>query len=871
LVLSAAGKKLFPVIRGFPKTSVLGKAVLNFTMLFIAAAFPLFARDVRIFVEDTDLGLPLEGAVIRSWDGKEYVCDEEGSVLITLPDDRPVVIRAAYPGYENGRLVAALNSSRFTIKLALSGIMEGRELVIEAVKPGTNETKTGRSVAVSETEITRSAEIGLIEDVMTTIKLLPGVGYAGFFNAMPSIRGGDPGDLAAALDGFYIQNPYHWGGGYSIFDPKMVQSAQLSHGVFSVRYGHTISGLLEVSSKKPSPEETELELGISTSAANLNLSFPLFGKGGLMFMGKVTYYDPFVWTAKQAAKKIEQLQVINFVKTAPFIRSFTFTGDYRFADDLELSATGFFGSDGIGLLYESEMDTIGFASDTTLRFDWSNYQGFLLARLSYNPRKDMLFKISTGAGFMQANMDSEIIYDVKNRSFSPTFLGLYGTVHGTSYDLFTRDTIREKNTTTSVQGRIDYDWDIGKGFLFAAGIQENYSMWFINGDYNIRSEIPLPSSLFGIIDSPYVNYPLGYSIDVSNHILDSSAYALAEYNSRNRRFGAELGVRGDFVYFMGRDFNIHALPAVNPRLNLDFGILKNKGGLESLTAVAGTGLFSSMTDVVSIIEPRYNIEDFELRPNRSWTSVIGAKAEFGGGLSLNVEAYYKYVYDRMYAAVELSPYGTVPEAYFDGEGRIWGIDVMIQKMQSRYWDGWLSYSFNHSRYRDPGGLDSSMSVTGGNAGARGDIWYYPGYHRFHNLNLVLNIKPLRQFNIFTRLGLASGVPLPKIENTITSYPVYLWDKGAYIEKWKRSSRYDDDNRTTWSIPLDIKFSIYKFNRTGKAQSEVYIAVENSLSLIYTSKGNTSFNSYTGEEDTGSMSASYELPIPMISFGYKWSY
>jgi hypothetical protein len=99
----------------------------------------------------------------------------------------------------------------------------------------------------------------------------------------------------------------------------------------------------------------------------------------------------------------------------------------------------------------------------------------------------------------------------------------------------------------------------------------------------------------------------------------------------------------------------------------------------------------------------------------------------------------------------------------------------------------------------------------------------------------------------------------------------MLDEGKVIEKWKRSSRYDDDNRTTWSIPLDFKFSVYGFNRQGKVQSEIYAAIENSLALIYTPKGNSSFNAYTGQEDTGSMAMSYGLPIPMFSFGFKWSY
>jgi hypothetical protein len=68
-------------------------------VLLICVAFfslsPLFARDVEILVEDIELGLPLEGAVIRSWDGTHYTCNGEGKALLSVPDDRQVVIQAA--------------------------------------------------------------------------------------------------------------------------------------------------------------------------------------------------------------------------------------------------------------------------------------------------------------------------------------------------------------------------------------------------------------------------------------------------------------------------------------------------------------------------------------------------------------------------------------------------------------------------------------------------------------------------------------------------------------------------------------------------------------------------------------------------------
>ncbi|MDR3342097.1 MAG: TonB-dependent receptor plug domain-containing protein [Treponema sp.] len=848
-----------------------------FAVFLLACLIPLHARDIVITVEDTDLGLPLEGALIRSWDGGEHSCDEAGRATITVPDDRQVVIQVAYPGYENGRLVIPLRGDSFSLGLRLSGVMENRELVIEAQRPGISETKSGRSVAISGEDLARTAEIGIIEDVMTSIKLLPGVGYTGMFNALPSIRGGEPGDLTAVMDGFYIEQPYHWGGGVSIFDPRMVQSAQLSHGVFSTRYGHTISGLLEVTSKKASATETELELGISSSATNLNLSVPLRGKGGIMVMGKVTYWDPFVWAAQQLSTVVddETLDQVNAVSTAPYIRSSAFSVNYRFTPEVEWTMGGFIGGDGVGAAYDNDsIGEDGLPRQTDLHFNWNNMLGFLNTRLIINPLPSMVLKTTLGAGFSQADLYGDTYNNITVPYSGADFIAEYGPLlSGDTYSLDQHQRIGITNTTVNYQGRVDLDWDLGKGFLFGLGFQELYSKWILQDTIHgiVETAVHLPVTVNGqsfII--PYVNYPVDYTIDVSNQGFTSSGYTLLEYASPNKRIGGELGLRLDHVYFIGKDFTIQTTPALNPRINLDFGILRNKGILDSLTATIGTGLFSSMTDNISQIQRDNGIDDFEMKQNRSWTSVVGTKFDFMGGFSFNIEGYVKYVFDRAYSlsSTDSESQTRSSDYLFDGEGRIWGFDLMLQKFESRYWDGWISYSFTHARYRNP----QAATVVGDDESEQG-IWYYPWFQRFHNLNLILNIKPVKWFNIAIRFGLASGRPKNMV-GEIKPYLVQVRHEDgtiSYIEKYKREAYYSDNERTTWSIPLDLKFSWFLFDLKGKGQAEIYFAIENLLSLVYKAQANTSFNSYTGEENTGSNAAAYELPIPMPSIGFKWTY
>jgi hypothetical protein len=789
--------------------------------IFVLA--PLFARDVEITVIDGDLSLPLEGARIVSGDGGESVCGVDGRAVISVPDDRPVVLRVSYPGYVPGRVSIVPGTDAYTAELSLAGTTEERELIVEAPRPGSSETVSGRSVAVSGANLTMPAETGIIGDVMNAVKLLPGVGYVGGYMAMPSVRGGEPSDVTAVFDGFYVERPYHWGGAISIFDPKMVESAQLSHGVFSTRYGHTVSGLLDIHAKRPSPESAGLEFAVSISAANMNLSIPLGGKGGLALMGKLTYWDPFVETAKLFFEEVR------YVSTTPFIRSGTLNASYDFSADLRLSLNGFFGSDGVGAHYDEKTGTSSYDAN----FNYDNKTGFLMSGLNYSPNSRSLLKFTLGAGLLQTDMNGHIYSE--NRAASP--------LSTRDYNLFLSD------RTINIQGRADYDLDAGNGFFAAFGLEERYSRWDrISGN---RGERPGASG----------QEKIERTLNILNHGVFSSAYSLVEYKSENRRFGMELGIRGDHFLLTGNGYTLPGVPALNPRINFDFLLLEDSGSIDSITATAGTGLFSSVNSSLQNIDSADGVKTDASTQNRSWTTVAGTKIDFLPGFTFTFEAYFKYVFNRAYTINDRNNmsgtivYGT--NYYFNGEALIWGFDTMLQKFDSRYWNGWVSYSYINARYRDPESMARSRNEGG---------WYYPSFHRFHTLNLIVNYKPVRAVNLMTRFSLASGTPLLKTA-AITDDP----DIPGPPPPYRRIQVYDDYSRAGLVIPLDIKLSIFSFNKNGKAKRELYLSFENLLSLAYRAEGAKDFDENTGRETPGNSIASYDLPIPLITFGIKWSY
>jgi len=864
--------------------------LIVFLLLFFTC-INIFARDVTVKVIDSDLDLPLEGAVVRERDGNEYKCNKDGIAVIKAPDDRQFIIYISYPGYETNTVVVPVSSNSIEVFLHLSGVIQGKELVLEAQKPGASESRTGRSVAISEREIAQSAEIGIIEDVMSAIKLLPGVGYTGIFNAQPSIRGGFPGDMGASLDGFYISNPYFWGGGFSIFDPNMVQSAQLSHGVFSVRYGHTISGLLEIVSKDPSPSETQFEFGANSSTANFNLSLPLMGKGGILFIGRVTYYDPVVLLAKQLTDVIPELAVANYIRQAPYIRSAILTGNYRFTSNLELRASTFIGMDGLSAFFENKNRTEELNSDTFMDMVYTNFKGFFTSGISWNPRNDMLLKLTLGTGFEEQNIEGEIENNILDKHFSDEFKTKNSVFFESTgqanekYTFYNKMEFLQSVLLFNAQGRIDYDWKLGDYLLISTGVQEMYNLYRTTGDINYIIEVPLSNledKYQALLKSRYpdinanntfwnrlmVRVPVPFAPELENNLFTTSAFLLGEFNTSGSRLKAELGLRVDHFYLMGNGFSVGSEPVLNPRVNIDINILKNIGIFNSLDISLGSGLFSSINDNVFYAEERYEI--FEMKPNRSWTSILGIRFSFPESLSLNIEGYYKQIFDRMYIPVGLTLDDSVNiQPQFDGKGTVWGLDIMLHKVQSRFWDGWISYSYNWTKYHDPQGIINGIGLSGG---YQGSDWYYPQFHRFHNLNLVFNFKPVQNMNLYLRFGFASGVQFTQqYGDKPQSYPVLILEENKIIEKYYWPTVINEIKRTSPSLPMDIKFSIFGSNNSGKTRYEVYVAVENVLALLYTAQGNTSFNSYTGQVDTSSNSASYELPIPVPSFGFRISY
>ena len=220
---------------------------LKITTMLVISLFSinLFAqtkttKNVNIYVTDGELEMPLEGAhVVVEGNGIIVKGETDIDGILSLELDSNIynkqapVLTVQYPGYDDKKISLGANQTEINVTLVIEGVIEGKEIVISGQK-----SESGVSKVLDKTQIATTANMGVIEDAINSVKTLPGVSYSSSFSGdRPSVRGGNPDELAAIMDGVYLIQPYQWGGINSIFNPHMIDSVKLSHGVYSARYG----------------------------------------------------------------------------------------------------------------------------------------------------------------------------------------------------------------------------------------------------------------------------------------------------------------------------------------------------------------------------------------------------------------------------------------------------------------------------------------------------------------------------------------------------------------------------------------------------------------------------------------------------------
>jgi hypothetical protein len=683
--------------------------------LLLLAAFGAFA-EVLVVVADQELGSPLEGVQIRiQGSDQSYTTDAQGEARLPSPSEPGrVILTASLLGYKTLKKALVPGQEKVTLEMVLEGEVQGQELVVEGAKPQETDAQGGLSQVVTSQDI-QAQTMGIVEDAMSAIKTLPGVGYTGVFDSRPSIDGGDPGETVATLDGAYILDPYQWAGTYTIFNPDMVDSIKLSDGIIGAPYGQVMSGLLEVASKTPTDTDRHIDFGFSTTGLDLFYQQAFGGQAGILLGGKVTWMEVPLALIDQG----------NLFSTDPYIRNGTAKLYWNPTPDLNWTLN-------------ANLDTDGVASNATGNFVFHLNEEEVLVSSALKDllSKDLLWNLmvsynslSTNTGFLAPDR--------------------YNSQYNVDY------TVNENSTQDEYryQLRTSFDWTPMESQVFSFGVDEMLENW---SESDTGTSYPFASQ--GNFTPETVD-----SILTGKNTLTSGIYIDDKFTLLPGVLTGEGGLRVDHSFVYGGGEILQTYPVLNPRLRLTYTFLKNWGPIQFMDVNGGSGLYSQFPADNEFMDTQYGVSSLQIGPTRAWFNVVGLDILGTGGETLNIQGYTKYYLGRFYTATDVSG-GTVLKD--DGTGNAYGFDLGLKK-QSQFWDFSLSYSFNITQLYNPGG--SGLNSTDWTTPL--GILYYPSYEVFHTIYLDLTIKPNDGFSILTQGSIASGTPNSTGGWTSWQYPI----------------------------------------------------------------------------------------------------
>ncbi len=791
------------------------------TLSSIIIIFSIFVFSKLTYSQDTSK-IQLTGKIISD---KEDVLS---SILITLKNyTTPESFTSVTD--ENGFYSFEVNEGRYIISIERNGF-EKYSQVINAEKSSANifnitliekSTYTTEQINV-ESEFRQKQEDlrtsmynvlptevkmlpGAIEDVMRSLKSLPGVTAPNDFTSQLVVRGSGPDQNLIIMDDVEIFNPYRLYGLVSMFNPETLQDITLITGGFPAKYGDRLSAVLDVNNKEGARDKTfSMITNVNIASANVIVQGknPFKIPGSWIVSSRRTYYDlilgPF---AKSAGLITDDSSLPNF-------RDLQFKFAFGPFKKSKFLINGIFSSDGVDVIPGSERTN----PDSVTAKDVTN-NNVLSASWVYLPNSKFLSK-TTASWYKNTgdnNFEGDILDPLIDREgLTPgqrDSLKAIGALLGFKFDSkynFRKYSIVNKSTLFA-----------GKNYFeFGAGLDliRTDLTYTLNLDEAFKSFIRSQPNAQAILED--------FSI-TGNDNLRASVYGQGRFKAGDKIY-YQPSLRVDYYSFLKRTY-------VSPRFNVGYSI-------DPVTTIrSSVGLYYQSPGYEKLVDGQtfYDLTGSagdNLKAERSTHFVLGIDRWLNNEWNAKIEGYYKkfddlitqkrvtnYRYEFTLADPTITdpayigdpanwirsdtklPYDSITTTPINGvTGNAYGIEFSLEKKYSgpdSKFSGWINYAYSFAnRTRD--GLE------------------YPfRFDQRHVVNIVANYRFNKTFELGARWTYASNFPYtppvgitPRVSrdslvvNPFTQQVIFNLDFG------------DDANRFSQVRPayhrLDVRFSAY---------------------------------------------------------------
>ncbi len=242
-----------------------------------------------VVIQDT--AIPVKNAMV-SVESRRVNTNSQGFFTMDLPES-VVQVRVTANGYDpyEAFVTVADGITTHSVGLAIATVIQAPEQTVVADR----EALTVSQYRVDQAVVKTVANQALFSDTMTALKMLPGVGSKSGFDANLYIRGGNSYEVLGFIDNIPLDNLYFFGGGVSVFNPRLVTAVDFFPGGYSAEYGHALSGVMNVTTMDGLSQTPHGELDVSLTDMNYYQTGVIQpDRTGYMVSYRRTYYDLFI-------------------------------------------------------------------------------------------------------------------------------------------------------------------------------------------------------------------------------------------------------------------------------------------------------------------------------------------------------------------------------------------------------------------------------------------------------------------------------------------------------------------------------------------------------------------------------------------------
>lgn len=187
---------------------------------------------------------------------------------------------------------------------------------------------------------------GAAGDPLAVVQNFAGVARAPLGSGALIVRGSAPQDSQIFIDGIEVPTVYHFGGLRSVLPLGMLDGIDFYPGNFAVDFGRATGGMLDVRTRKLSPEKVGGYIDVSLLDTSIYLEAPIGSKAAIAVGGRRSYIDGVLKAAMPSDTGV------NLV-VAPRYYDYQLIASYRPAPAHDLKALFFGSDDQVRLLFDN--------------------------------------------------------------------------------------------------------------------------------------------------------------------------------------------------------------------------------------------------------------------------------------------------------------------------------------------------------------------------------------------------------------------------------------------------------------------------------------------------------------------------------------